>query len=655
MTAKPPAGAVALDYAKLGFMAGLEIHQQLDTPKLYCRCPSALDETDNVDVDFQRVLKPTASELGEVDRAAVEEARKSLRFHYVGDRHTCCLVEMDEEPPHAMSPEALEVALETALLLDAKPVDEVHVMRKVVVDGSNTGGFQRTSLVATHGVVPSGEGDVRVASFCLEEDSARRLDREGNVQRYRLDRLGIPLVEIATEPDLKSGAHAREIAEAIGMALRATGKVKRGIGTIRQDLNVSIKEGARVEIKGVQELRLIETAVDWEVQRQAHLLDVRRELLARGATAGDFLRPVLDVTDVFSSSGAKMIQTALKQKQGVFAIGLPHMAGLIGKKDPAAKATDVPPPRVGRELADYAKIKAGVKGIFHSDELPAYGLTPEECGEASRRLQLGATDAYALVVAPREVAEVALTAVRDRAAQLLVGVPEETRDLNPDGTSRYLRPLPGGARMYPETDVPPITLTRERIAQVRAHLPELPKEKLARFARDYPDLSEEQARQLVRGGQAATFEALVRETRLVKEAARILLHTLAELEAKGVSVARATDDVLLDAMRALAANAFAKEALPQVMERMLAKAEGAEAAVKALGLGAADEDEVRKAIDAEIEKNADLVRRQGPRAQGPLMGPLMGRFKGQVSGQQLAALLKQRLEKWLAHHGADAE
>ena len=629
-----------LDYAALGFKAGLEIHQQLDTPKLFCRCPSRLDEDERADFRFERALHPTASELGEVDPAAMEEARKALRFEYVGARSSACLVEADEEPPHAMSPEALEVALETALLLSAKPVDEVHIMRKIVVDGSNTSGFQRTSLVATHGVVESERGNVRMATFCLEEDSARRLERAGNVQRYRLDRLGIPLIEIATEPDLTGPAHAREIAEAIGMALRATGKVKRGIGTIRQDLNVSIREGARVEIKGVQELRLIETAVDWEVRRQVHLLDVRKELAARGAKDADFLRPTVDVSDLFQGSASKAMAN-VGASEVVLAVALPHLAALLGKKG----KEEVPPPRVGRELADYAKVKAGVKGIFHSDELPAYGITAEQCGHVVSRLNVGAQDAYALVVAPRATAERALAAVLQRAGMLLRGVPEETRDLEPDGTSRYLRPLPGGARMYPETDVPPIRLDAGALARIR--LPELPKAKLVRWAREYPDLSEDQARQLVRA-HAVVFERLARETGLVREAARLLLSTLPELEAKGFDGSLATDEAMLDALRAMKEGAFAKEALPQVLRHAAEKRVPARDAAAALGLGAADRSAVRAAIDAEIQKNGEMVREQKERAASRLMGPLMGRFKGQVSGQELQAMLAERIAAFLA-------
>lgn len=636
----------ALDYEKLGFKAGLEIHQQLDTPKLFCRCPSRLDDEERADFAFVRSLKPTASELGEVDRAAVEEARKALRFEYVGSRKSACLVETDEEPPHAMTEEALQVALETALLLQAKPVDEVHVMRKIVVDGSNTSGFQRTSLVATQGVVESERGNVRMATFCLEEDSARRLDlvevRGQRVQRYRLDRLGIPLVEIATEPDLKGPAHAREVAEAIGMALRATGKVKRGIGTIRQDLNVSIREGARVEIKGVQELRLIETAVEWEVRRQVMLVEMRETLRARGASEADYLRPTIDVTDLFRASQAKPM-ASLADGHVVLAVALPHLAGLLGKKG----KEEVPPPRVGSELAGYAKIIGGVKGIFHSDELPAYGITAAECGELASRLNLGAQDAYALVVERRAVAEVALQAVLARAARLLAGVPEETRDLLPDGTSRYLRPLPGGARMYPETDVPPIRLGADRMEALRAALPEMPREKLARFRRDYPDLSEDQARQLVRG-EAALFERLVKASGLPKETARLMLNQLPELEQKGFRAELATEAILLDALGALAQGAFAKEALPQVVRHAAETRTSARDAAKALGLGAASKDDVRAAIDAEIEKHAAMVREQKERAASRLMGPLMGRFKGQVSGQELQGMLAERIAAFLA-------
>ncbi|HVM45400.1 MAG TPA: GAD domain-containing protein, partial [Candidatus Thermoplasmatota archaeon] len=367
------------------------------------------------------------------------------------------------------------------------------------------------------------------------------------------------------------------------------------------------------------------------------------ELAARGAKEGDYLRAPIDVSDLFAGSAAKAMANVGKGDV-VMALALPSLAGLLGRKG----KEEPPAPRVGRELADYAKVKAGVKGIFHSDELPAYGIGAEQCGHVASRLNVGANDAYAMVVAPRAVAERALDAVRQRAAMILHGVPEETRDLEPDGTSRYLRPLPGGARMYPETDVPPIRLTREALARIR--IPELPKDKLARWAREYPDLSEEQARQLVRY-HAALFEKAARETGLVKEAARLLLSTLPELEAKGFQAELAGDEVVVDALRALKDGAFAKEALPQVLRHAAEKRVPAKDAAAALGLGAADRSALVAAIDAEIATNAAMVREQRERAAGRLMGPLMGRFRGQVSGAELQALLAERIRRFLDGSG----
>jgi len=642
------------DLKALGFIAGLEIHQQLATPKLFCRCPSRLDEDDRVDITFTRNLKPTVSELGKIDPAALEEARKALTFQYVGHHETCCLVEMDEEPPHAMSPEALDVALETAFLLAAKPIDEIHIMRKIVVDGSNTSGFQRTSLVATDGLIQHDKGDVRVDSFCLEEDSARRLDRQGKMQRFRLDRLGIPLIEIATAPDLVDGEHARMIAEIIGGALRATEKVRRGIGTIRQDLNVSIREGARVEIKGVQELRLIEPAILWEVERQVNLLAAKEELVKRGAEPAAFATPIVDVGASFAASQANMIRGA-PQGHSVYATRVPFMAGLLGAKSAtpiAVAGLEMPPPRAGRELADHAIVKAGVKGIFQSDELPAYGITQAEVDAVREQMQAGEGDGFALVIADESTARHALEAVQARAQALLVGVPEETRDMKPDGTSRYMRPLPGGARMYPETDVPPVRLDEARLAPIRANLPEMPAERIARLTRDYADLGEEQARQLVRAGDATLFEDLVKASGLVKETARLLLSTLDELAADGFHRDAATPAHLADALRCLAAGKFAKEALGKVIRQACENDVTAQAAVDALNLGAMDLAELEAIIDAAIAANAELVKSQGARAQGPLMGPLMGQLHGKVSGKELSSALQRRLKAWLAENAA---
>lgn len=280
-----------IDYSKVGLKSGLEIHQQLDTAKLFCRCPSVL-RRDDPDFTIKRKLHAVAGESGEVDIAASYEASMEKEFTYQA-YDTTCLVELDEEPPYEMNNDALEIVLHVSLLLNCKIIPISQIMRKTVIDGSNTSGFQRTVLIAQDGYVETSEGRVGISSICLEEDSARAVDSEKKI--FRLDRLGIPLVEIATDPDIKSPEQAKEVALQIGEILRSC-KVKRGIGTIRQDVNLSIKGGKRVELKGFQDIRNIERAIEIEVKRQLDLVkeskskEEVRKVLADGKSK--FLRPL---------------------------------------------------------------------------------------------------------------------------------------------------------------------------------------------------------------------------------------------------------------------------------------------------------------------------------------------------------------------------
>ncbi|UCC93301.1 MAG: Glu-tRNA(Gln) amidotransferase subunit GatE, partial [Thermoplasmata archaeon] len=284
MTGEGPARDDLGYYQGLGFRAGIEIHQQLDTAKLFCSCPSTLLE--EVEASLLRRLSPTQSEMGELDAAALAEAGRSLVFSYETNGSSC-LMEADEEPPHPVNGEAMEIALLVAHLLHARPVDEVHYMRKIVIDGSNTTGFQRTALYARDGHLELEDGHrVGVYGLWLEEDAARRMEEgvaRGKERQatFRLDRLGIPLIELATSAEVRTPAEMRVVAERLGTLLRATKRVKRGLGTIRQDLNVSITGGVRTETKGVQDLRRIPEYVAEEVERQRGLVSVREELARR--------------------------------------------------------------------------------------------------------------------------------------------------------------------------------------------------------------------------------------------------------------------------------------------------------------------------------------------------------------------------------------
>ena len=257
-----------LNYEKLGFMCGLEIHRQLETRKLFCKCPSIVHDEGEPDFVVKRRLKASAGESGEIDTAALFEEKKGKEYIYEGKKTSSCLIELDEEPPIGPDHEALMAALEISLLLNAKPVDEVTFMRKIVIDGSNVSGFQRTALIATNGHIDTSLGKVPIPTICLEEEAAQKVEGEKDFVRYRIDRLGVALIEIATDASIKNPEHAKETAELIGKTIKSTGKVKSGIGTIRQDVNVSIRDRSRVEVKGFQELKSIPLVDETEVKRQ---------------------------------------------------------------------------------------------------------------------------------------------------------------------------------------------------------------------------------------------------------------------------------------------------------------------------------------------------------------------------------------------------
>lgn len=300
-----------MDYKELGFKCGIEIHQQLETHKLFCNCPSELKD-DPHDISIKRRLRPVPGEEGEVDIAAKHETEKNLEFTYEGYSDNTCLVELDEEPPHDLNKDALKTVLEICKLLNCNIVDEIQVMRKTVLDGSNTSGFQRTMLVGFNGYLETSYGKVGIDSVCLEEDSARRVGRilQGKKEKskvYRLDRLGIPLVEIATNPDIKNPAQCKETAEKLGMILRSTGKVKRGIGVIRQDVNVSIAKGSRVEIKGFQDLKNIPKIIKGEIKRQlkGKVKEEVRNANLDGTTT--FMRPMPGAARMYPETDVKPV------------------------------------------------------------------------------------------------------------------------------------------------------------------------------------------------------------------------------------------------------------------------------------------------------------------------------------------------------------
>jgi len=470
-----------MDYKKLGFKCGIECHQQLEGKKLFCSCPTLNLRDTEPDIRFERRLRAVAGETGEVDQAAKHEMEKSKKYIYEGDSRDCCLVEIDDEPPHPINEKALNVALQVAVLLNAKIVDEIQVMRKTVVDGSNTSGFQRTALVAYDGVLQTSKGDVRISSILLEEEACQLLEKKEQYTKYRLDRLGIPLIEIGTEADIKDNEHAKEVAEKIGMILRSTGGCKRGIGTIRQDVNVSIKGGNRVEIKGFQEIKIMPKVIGNEVKR---LLSLKK---------------------------------------------------------------------------------------------------PEE---------------------------------------------SHVRGFNKDGTTSFLRPMPGADRLYPETDSSPTKMTKKRLDKIGTV--ELISDKTEKLVEEHK-ITQDLARSLAKAGKLEMFEDFVKKFKNVKPAfiASTLVSTVKEIERKlQVDVSKLTDKEFEEIFSYLDSGKINKDV---VMDVLVDYAKGQ-----------FDLDKYAAASDSDIEGEIKKVVESKPGLSvGAYMGLIMGKFKGKIDGKKAMEILKR--------------
>jgi len=628
-----------VDYEKLGLMVGLEVHQELATEhKLFCSCTPRLFK-DEPEYTFLRRLRPSQSELGEVDPAALFEFLKGKTIIYEASRETSCLVEMDEEPPGPLNSEALDISLTFSLMTGGSPVDEVQVMRKIVVDGSNTTGFQRTCVTGIGGSVEAGGKVFGLQQVALEEDAARKMGEDGDVSRYRIDRLGIPLVEVATDPDIRSPEEAEQVARRIGGILRSTGMVRRGLGSIRQDVNVSIRGGAVIEIKGVQDLNILAKVVEYEAMRQSTLLEVAEELGERAVQPEDLRAKRLDVSDLFEGTGSRILKAALKKGGRIMAVKLQGFAGLVGKEV-------CPNRRLGTEMSDRAKFSAGVRGIFHTDELPGYSITVEEVSALRERAGASEGDAVVIVADEEERCRKALTAVVERAVEAFEGVPQETRSADPDGTTHFTRPRPGAARMYPETDVLCVPVTGERLDRLRYELPEMPEVRLERFKENY-GLNDKLARQITDSDYMTLFEEMaggkdVDPTLL----AVTFTETFTSLARDGVDTDSLTDDVIKGTFDLLVEGKTAKESLPAIFTWLGSNPEASPLeALRALGLSMLTEEELRELIESRVAERREMVEKMGERAKGPLMGVVMKEVRGRAEARDVQRILREALTK----------
>lgn len=610
-----------LDYSKLGLKAGLEIHQQLETNKLFCKCPSIIRE-DSPDKMVKRILRASAGETGNIDIAAKAEMEKQKYFIYEYYTDTCCDIELDECPPFNINPEALKIVLQLSKMMNAETVDQVHVMRKTVVDGSNTSGFQRTALIARNGFIEvESEGKlkkIKIDTLCLEEDAARIISRSTDHDIYRLDRLGIPLIEIATGPDMRTAKQVKETAAFIGMMLRSTGKVKRGLGTIRQDVNVSIAEGARAEIKGVQDLRIIDKVVELEVLRQLNLLKLREEMIERGINENLQIDKIIDLTEYFSSTSSSMIKKSLGAGLRIYGKAYKNFKGFLGFEVN-------PNRRYGSELSDRIKV-LGLNGLIHTDEdLGKYKIN-DEVKNIYSKLNLDDSDSLIIIIGDENKCRLAFGRIDDAINYFIEkGLAKEVRNAKEDGTSSFLRPMPGSSRMYPETDVKTIIPDTANI-----EMPELIKDKILRFEKQY-SLPQQVAKELVFEND---FELFVKKYPQVKPVAiaEILVSTPKEVKTRF----NQEIDVESDRFRELADNILSKLnsgdlAKEAVIEIMIEYAKG----------DVVDFSKYKTNEDELISHIVELISKHPGLNSAALMGETMKKYRGKFPGSKIMELVKK--------------
>ncbi len=623
-----------------GVKVGLEIHQQLATnKKLFCNCNPI--ESDEYSIKFQRKLRASKSELGEFDPAALFESTKSKTIMYYANNESSCLVEQDEEPPHELDNDARKIALIISSALKSNIFSEIYPMRKTVIDGSNTTGFQRTMLISQGGFFNTGETKIGIQSICLEEDAAKNLGDEGSVRKFGLERLGIPLVEIATEPFEVELTEIKKIALSLGRILRSTKKVKRGLGSIRQDVNVSIKDGGGVviEVKGVQQLDQLEKVVEYEAKRQHGLLKISKKIQEKNWIYDN--EDSKDITELFSKCKSKIIQTALKKNQKIMAITFRNMAKMFGYSPYEGI-------RLGKEIAELVRF-FGIGGVFHSDELPNYGVEEIDLEKLKKFSKINENDAFLILASPEEKIHTVIDQIILRIEYIKNhGIPIDTRLATQTGETKFLRPRPGAARMYPETDIPPIIITKKELLEAEENIPKSWDDSIKELETKYK-LNPQLAEQIFDSRYIGLFEKIVEKIKTNPTfVASILCSTITNLERSGLNSDLLKNEEILKLFNLLENGEIAKESIEIIFESIMSgKSKTTEEAMKNASIESVNEEELEKIIINIVDKNEGIIKNQKERAIGPLMGIVMKELRGKASGEIINSLLLKNIKKKL--------
>ncbi len=624
---------------EIGLKVGLEIHQQLSMgKKLFCNCNT--EETNEYTAKFSRRLRASKSELGEYDPAALFEKAKSKTMIYYTNPTSTCLLEQDEEPPHELNSEAKKTALLISSALNSKIFREIYPMRKMVIDGSNTSGFQRTMLVSQGGYLDVDGEKIGIQTICLEEDAAKLLQDSEGKREYSLERLGIPLVEIATEPVMASPSKMRKIALTLGRLLRTTKKVTRGLGSIRQDVNVSIKDSGVVEVKGVQQLDQLEKVVEYEAKRQQGLLLISEKLKNLNVEVISKENDVFVVTEIFRNSKSKIIKKAIESNSEIRVIRIKNFSGMFAYSPYEGI-------RLGKELGQQVRF-FGIGGVFHSDELPNYGIERTEMEQITKLLDLDQKDGYVIIAGEKSKINFAIDSIINRIEEAKIGVPAETRQATPTGETVFLRPRPGASRMYPETDIPPIILSEEEIKNAKTKVPKSWNESLEELQQKY-QLNTQLAEQIFDSQYLDLFEDICSDKNSSPNfVASILCSTITNLERKDLDSKLLKPEEIRKTFQLLNLGKITKESIEIIFEGIMSgKATSIEEAMHKSSISKLNDEDLENICTSVIQDNFAIIDGQGIRAISPLMGNVMKVVRGKASGEKVNQILKKKIKDYL--------
>jgi glutamyl-tRNA(Gln) amidotransferase subunit E len=637
----------SLDYPSVGLISGLEVHQQLLTDhKLFCRCPAGL-YTETHDGEVLRHMRPTLSELGEYDGTALMEFKTRKEIIYLLNHLNVCTYEMDDTPPFLVNQEAIDVAIELCLAMGMDIIDEVHIARKQYLDGSIPTGFQRTAIVGMNGVLPFKGRDLTVTHLSIEEDSCREVTDKGHRIVWRTDRLGMPLTETVTGPELVTPEEVRDAILLCGLVARSTGRVRTGMGASRQDVNVSVRGGQRVEIKGVPKAGYAVKLVHNEGIRQVNLLRLRDELHRRGMRTPEDIRvAAFDATDLFHDIDLGFMRRAIHGGGRIMAVKLEGGFGL-------AQFPTQPDTTFLDELAGRIRVIACLDEapiVLSGALLPEFPAKHRVMERLRKRLHLNPEDDYFIVFGPEADCRTAAEEIRLRFVDAVKGVPQETRQALTGGFTTFERILPGPDRMYPDTDSPPTRITQERVAAARARLRPTPWERLRRYGAWRVPV--ETTEFLIRRGGAQIVDALVQLTGVDGLVAAIEIGQRAKaMRRSGIPMERLGVAEWVQVFDLFTGGRIPREAIQPVAGRM-ARNPGlqAEEACLLLGYGMQDR-QVWSAALAGLsmeDYRIDLGDSDGKRLRflaGKAMRQLLGRAPGKEVAEYLRAILHEEVKR----------